>query len=276
MTVHEIMRFIDFRRASRNARLNMRYSQLGRSSGGIAMTAEYDGRKDHNRLLSALTPSDFALLAPHLKSSHLKQGVVLQESGDPIAQVYFPYSGMISLLAVMAAGNGVETATIGREGAVGVMVGFGGRSATGRAVIQLEGVFATIDMGPFERALGQSAPMRSLFARYNDAQITLVYQVAGCNALHQVSARLCRWLLQTRDRGDSDIISLTHEFLSEMLGVQRTTVTMLAKELQDVGLINYRRGRIEIVDRRRLEARACECYETARRKIDKVFSEPVL
>jgi CRP-like cAMP-binding protein len=178
---------------------------------------------------------------------------------------------MISLLAVMEAGNGVETATIGREGVVGVMVGFGGRSATGRAVIQLEGTIASIDAAFFERAIAQSASMRNLFARYNDAQITLVYQLAGCNALHQVSARLCRWLLQTRDRSDDDVISLTHEFLSEMLGVQRTTVTMLAKELQDFALINYRRGRIEIIDRRRLEARACECYETARCKIDKVF-----
>jgi CRP-like cAMP-binding protein len=236
------------------------------------MSEEHTGPNGHNRLLSALNTADFALLAPHLKSSHLKQGVVLQEADDRIEQVYFPYSGMISLLAVMEAGNGVETATIGREGAVGVMVGFGGRNAAGRAIIQLEGTFAAIDVTPFERAIGQSVSIRNLFARYNDAQITLLYQVAGCNALHQVSARLCRWLLQTHDRGDGDVISLTHELLSEMLGVQRTTVTMLAKELQDLGLIDYRRGRIEIVDRRRLEARACECYETARRKIDKVFS----
>jgi CRP-like cAMP-binding protein len=252
----------------------MRYSRLGRSSqGNRTMTAEHEGSNDHNRLLSALAAADLALLSPNIKFSHLKQGIVLQEAGDPIAQVYFPHSGMISLLAVMEAGNGVETATIGREGAVGVMAGFGSRSATGRAVVQLEGVFASVDITHFERTIGRSASMRNLFARYNDAQIMLVYQVAGCNALHQVSARLCRWLLQTHDRGDSDVISLTHEFLSEMLGVQRTTVTMLAKELQDLGLINYRRGRIEIVDRRRLEAKACECYETARRKIDKVFAE---
>jgi CRP-like cAMP-binding protein len=115
--------------------------------------------------------------------------------------------------------------------------------------------------------------MRDLISRYNDAQITLVYQVAGCNALHQVIARLCRWLLQTRDRSDSDIIPLTHEFLSEMLGVQRTTVTMLARELQSLGLVIYRRGRIEIKDRSGLEKKACECYETGRRKIEGVFSE---
>jgi CRP-like cAMP-binding protein len=156
------------------------------------------------------------------------------------------------------------------------MAGLVGRSsATGCAVVQLEGVFAHIAAAPFQNALSQSREMRDLISRYNDAQITLVYQVARCNALHQVIARLCRWLLQTRDRSDSDILilPLTHEVLSEMLGVQRTTVTMLARELQSLGLVIYRRGRIEIKDRPGLEKRACECYETGRRNIDGVFSE---
>jgi CRP-like cAMP-binding protein len=226
-----------------------------------------------NRLLAALAPADLALLSPHLKNTNHTLGAVLQEAGDPIELVYFPLSGMISLLAVMEAGNGVETATVGREGAVGIMAGLGGRSATGRAVVQLEGVFAQMAVAPLQAAMGQSAALRDLIARYSDAQVTLVYQVAGCNALHQVTTRLCRWVLQTRDRADSDVMPLTHEFLSEMLGVQRTTVTMLARELQELGLINYRRGRIEIVDRAKLEGMACECYQTARRKIDAVFSE---
>jgi CRP-like cAMP-binding protein len=238
------------------------------------MTAHFAGLNGGNRLLASLGPADLALLSPHLKDSQLQQGMVLQEAGDPTEQVYFPNSGMISLLAVMEAGNGVETATIGREGAVGVMAGLVGRSsATGRAVVQLEGVFSHIARAPFRNALGKSPEMRALISRYNDAQITLVYQVAGCNALHQVIARLCRWLLQTRDRSDSDILPLTHEFLSEMLGVQRTTVTMLARELQSLGLVIYRRGRIEIKDRPGLEKKACECYETGRRKIEGVFSE---
>lgn len=237
------------------------------------MTSPSAGLNGHNRLLAALSPADFTLLSPHLKDSHLKQGLVLQEAGDPIERIYFPKSGMISLLAVMEAGNGVETATIGREGAVGIMAGLAGRSdATGRAVVQLEGVFSYIAAAPFQSALAQSSEMRDLISRYNDVQITLVYQVAGCNALHQVIARLCRWLLQTRDRSDSDILPLTHEFLSEMLGVQRTTVTMLARELQTLGLVTYKRGRIEITNRPGLQKKACECYETGRRKIDDVFS----
>jgi CRP-like cAMP-binding protein len=237
------------------------------------MNIVHAGLNGRNRLLAALAPTDLAPLSPHLKNHQLKQGDVIQEAGDPIKLVYFPLSGMISLLAVMEAGSGVETATVGREGVVGVMAGLGGRHATGRAVVQLEGVFSQIAVAQFQAAMNQSPALRDLIARYNDAQITLVYQVAGCNALHQATTRLCRWLLQTRDRNDSDVIPLTHEFLSEMLGVQRTTVTMLARELQELGVITYRRGRIEIADRERLEEMACECYQTARRKIDAVFAD---
>ena len=239
------------------------------------MTAQSEaGSHGQNRLLSALQPADFAILAPNLKDGRFKQGAVLQEAGESINLVYFPKNGMISLLAVMEGGNAIETATVGREGAVGVMAGlWGGSRATGRAVVQLEGDYSSVSATQFRDAVVQSRGIRDLMSRYNDTQITLVYQVAGCNALHQASARLCRWLLQTRDRSESDTLSLTHEFLSEMLGVQRTTVTILARELQTLGLINYRRGRIEIRERRGLERRACECYETARRRIESVFSE---
>ncbi len=225
-----------------------------------------------NRLLAALSPADFALLASHLSDVRYKQGTLLQEAGEPIKIVYFPQTGMISLLAVMQAGNGVETATVGREGAVGIMVGLGGRTAVGRAVMQVAGISSQIAASRFLEASNASAGIRELIARYYDTQMTLVHQSAGCNALHHVTARLCRWLLQTRDRSDSDILSLTQEFLSEMLGVQRTTVTALARTLQDLGLIRYRRGKIEIIDRLSLESRACECYQVVRRKTEEVFS----
>jgi CRP-like cAMP-binding protein len=203
------------------------------------------------------------------------QGFVLQEPDDPIEQVWFPQSGMISLLAVMESGQAVETATIGREGGVGILAGLGGQRATGRAVIQLEGSFSQIPVGAFRNVMGQSAPMRNLISHYNDAQIALIAQVAGCNALHKLPARLCRWLLQTRDRNDGEVLTLTQEFLSEMLGVQRTTVTVVCRELQDLGLINYRRGKIEIASRAGLEQKACECYAFGRRKIDGVYAQNV-
>ncbi|MDR3461285.1 MAG: Crp/Fnr family transcriptional regulator [Beijerinckiaceae bacterium] len=225
-----------------------------------------------NRLLAALQPSDYSLLAPHLKVTRLKQGTVLQESGDPIRQVYFPESGMVSVLAVMQAGNGIEIATIGREGAVGYMAALGSRHAAGRAVVQVDADASQISASNFRSAFDQSPGIRDLILRYNDVQMALVQQSAGCNALHHVEKRLCRWLLQTRDRCDSDILPLTHELLSEMLGVQRTTVTVVARALQTQGLVRYRRGQVEIIDRHGLEKKACECYEVVRGKSEEVFS----
>jgi CRP-like cAMP-binding protein len=225
-----------------------------------------------NRLLAALQPQDLALLAPHFKDLHFKQDVVLQEAGEPIAHIYFPQSGMISVLAAMQEGAMVETATVGREGAVGITAGLGGHRAAGRAVVQIEGLSSQISVAPFRAAVEQSDGIRALIWRYNDTQMALIQQSAGCNALHHAEKRLCRWLLQTRDRSDSDVLPLTHEFLSQMLGVQRTSVTLIARKLQAEGLIRYRRGRVEIIDRAGLERKACECYAVTRRKSEDVFS----
>jgi CRP-like cAMP-binding protein len=154
------------------------------------------------------------------------------------------------------------------------MAGLGGRRAAGRAVVQVEGRSSQISVSAFRAAIEESSGIRDLIVRYNDTQMALIQQTAGCNALHQAEKRLCRWLLQTRDRSDSDVLSLTHEFISDMLGVQRTSVTLIARELQTEGLIRYRRGRVEIVDRDGLEKKACECYAVTRRKNEDVFSQP--
>jgi CRP-like cAMP-binding protein len=222
--------------------------------------------------LSTLLLPDFTLLSPHLRDRDFKQGTILQEAGDAVEQVYFPQSGMISMLAVMQDGNGIEAATIGREGAVGIMAALGSRTAPARAVVQVEGRTSQISVPRFRTALEESAGIRDLVVRYNDSQMALILQSTGCNALHDVERRLCRWLLQTRDRCESDVIPLTHEFVSEMLGVQRSTVTLIARELQSKGLIRYRRGRIEIVAREGLEKKACECYDASRRTNEGVFS----
>ncbi|HEX3496643.1 MAG TPA: Crp/Fnr family transcriptional regulator [Methylocella sp.] len=235
------------------------------------MSTRHASPQAHNLLFSSLLPKDLALLVPHFKDVVVEQGVMLQEAGDPIELVYFPQSGMISLLAVMRAGNGIETATIGREGAVGALSGLGARIAVGRAVQQIAGVSSRIAVSRFSDAVNESPGIRDLIIRYSDIQMSLVHQSAGCNALHPVAARLCRWLLQTRDRSDSDRLALTQEFLSEMLGVHRTTVTVLARELHALGLIDYRRGRIEIINRSGLEKKACECYATVRRKTDEFY-----
>jgi CRP-like cAMP-binding protein len=223
--------------------------------------------------LAALPQADFSLLAPNLKNISLVLGDVLQEAGESIKQVYFPENGMISLLAVMQNGTSVETATIGREGAAGASSGMGSRTSAHRSVVQIEGEASRIGAGPFRIAVNESASLRDLVARYTDHLMMMVQQSAGCNALHTLETRLCRWLLQTRDRNDSDVLPLTQEFLSQMLGVRRTTLTLIASNLQKAGMIRYRRGKIEILDRGAMETQACECYAVIRRRGEEIFSQ---
>jgi CRP-like cAMP-binding protein len=222
-----------------------------------------------NRLLDSLSAADAALVAPHIKPFDMVQGTLLQEQGEQINYVYFPISGMISLLAVMRQGNSVETATVGREGAVGAMSGFGPRHAFTRGVVQVDGMALRITAARFQEAMRKSAALREVVVRFNEGLLAQVQQTAACNALHEVDERLCRWLLQTQDRAGGNHIALTHEFLSQMLAVRRTTVTLVARSLQKAGAIKYRRGKIEIVDRRKLEKRACECYEVVSQEIEK-------
>jgi CRP-like cAMP-binding protein len=223
-----------------------------------------------NLLLAGLPAKDLTLLTPHLKDVALEQGMILQEQGERIDQVYFPHDGIVSLLAVMQQGNAIEIATIGYEGAVGSLAGFGPRRSQTRAVVQVAGAASRIAAARFRKAAQDSEAVCQIVVRYGEMLLMQVQQTAACNALHDVEARLSRWLLQARDRLESNTIGLTHEFLSQMLGVRRTTVTVVAHMLQQAGLIRYHRGKIEIVDRRGLEARACECYEAIRRQIDQV------
>ncbi|HEY7457526.1 MAG TPA: Crp/Fnr family transcriptional regulator [Xanthobacteraceae bacterium] len=208
------------------------------------------------------------LLEPHLKEVELEQGAILQEQGELIERIYFPHSGMVSLLAVMQQGNAVETATIGREGAVGAMSGLGPRHAFTRALVQMSGSASQIMTAKFQAVVAKSAAIRDIVVRHNEVLLAQVQQSAACNALHEAEARFCRWLLQSRDRSDSDVVPITQEFVAQMLGVRRTTVTLVAQSLQDAGLLRYRRGQIEILDRDTLEARACECYGVVRRAIE--------
>ena len=226
-----------------------------------------------NLLLGALPAPDMALLKPHMRDVALTQGTVLQEQGERIDQVYFPHAGIVSLLVVMQHGTAVETATIGREGAIGSLAGLGIRHSHTRAVVQVAGTASRITASQFRAAANKSEAIREVIVSYAETLLIQVQQSAACNALHDVESRLSRWLLQARDRVDGDTIQLTHEFLSQMLGVRRTTVTVVATELQRAGLIRYQRGHIQIVDRPGLEARACECYAAVRRRIARVVPE---
>ena len=224
-----------------------------------------DGHR-RNRLLASMTAGDYALLEPKLELTNFKQGAVIQEVGEPIDKVYFPQSGMISLLVLTQEGGAIESGTIGYEGAVGLHRGFGNRLAFTRAVIQIAGVMSQISGEAFEHATSSGERIKEIISKYTEVLWVEAQQIAACNAVHDAEARLARWLLQTQDRllPKTPTIDLTQEFLAQMLGTRRTTVTLVARALQEAGLIRYRRGKIEILDRAGLEEAACECYRVIR------------
>jgi CRP-like cAMP-binding protein len=224
-----------------------------------------------NRFLAILPPHDFSPLAPHLRTVTLKRGVMLHEAAAEIERVYFPHSGMVSLVTIMQSGTTVETATIGRAGVIGANTGFGAKQGVARAIVQLPGTAAWLSVSRFQAAANQSPAIRDLLVRYNDVLLTQVQQSVACNALHTIEARLCRWLLQAQDCMDGNALPLTQEFLGQILGVRRTSVTIAAQLLQSAGLIQYRRGLIQIVDRPQLLELSCECYAVVRRHTDKIF-----
>jgi CRP-like cAMP-binding protein len=226
-----------------------------------------NGRSDfhtRNRLLAALPTPDYSLLHAHLKEVALEQGHVLQDQGQRIQYVYFPLSGMISLLSVMRDGKAVETTAFGRDGTVGASYGLGASHSYTRAVVQIEGRAARIAAPQFQKMVKESERLRELIVRYKELRLAQAQQSVACNALHGAEARLSRWLLQTSDIVGGNVVPLTQEYLSQMLGVRRTTVTAIARTLQRTGLIDYTRGRIEITDRDKLKKFSCECYEVLR------------
>jgi CRP-like cAMP-binding protein len=228
-------------------------------------------RGQFNRFLAILPPHDFSLLAPHLRTVTLERGVMLHEAAGEIERVYFPHCGMVSLVAVMQSGADVETATIGRAGVIGASAGLGAKQSVGRAIVQLPGTGAWLSACQFHAAANRSQAIRDLIVHYSGMLLAQVQQSVACNVLHSMEARLCRWLLQAHDCMDGNAIPLTQEFLGQMLGVRRTTVTIAAQLLQSGGLIRYRRGHIQILDRPALEELSCECYAIVRGYTDKIF-----
>jgi CRP-like cAMP-binding protein len=239
---------------------------------GIPAVAPRIETSRSNRFLVALPPDDYARLTPHLRPLTLERGTVLHDSGDQIEQVYFPHTGMVSLVAIMRSGATIETMTVGSGGVVGHAAALGGRHAVGRAIVQLPGSASRIAATRFHAAAQESRAIHELVLQYNDLLLAQVQQSVGCNALHGLEARLCRWLLQAHDCVGGSEVPLTQEFLGQMLGVRRTSVTIAARLLQSAGMISYRRGHIHILDRCALEDAACECYATIRQQTDKAFA----
>ncbi|MFN4176579.1 Crp/Fnr family transcriptional regulator [Phenylobacterium sp.] len=224
-----------------------------------------------NRLLEALPFEDYALLSPHLTHVELERGRLLYDPGDRIDTVYFPHDGVISLMTLMDNGAAIESATIGPEGALGLMAAVAPRQSLSRAIVQTPLRAGRIGAERLHEAWEKSARLRDLVDKHTEALFGHAIQSVACNALHSVEARFCRWLLTCHDRISSDTMALTQEFLADMLGVQRTTVTAVARSLQEKGLIRYRRGVVDILDRAGLEALTCECYGVIRRTYQRLL-----
>jgi CRP-like cAMP-binding protein len=215
-----------------------------------------------NKLLAGLPREQLDVLSPHFSTVVLAQGVVLLQPGEEFDRVYFPHSGMLSLLVTLRDGKAIETATVGCEGVVGAMAGLGLYKSSVRVTVQLPLSMTTIAASQFRKAVDGNHAVRDLCIRYNEILLVQARVTAACNAVHPIEARFCRWLLQSADRAESDTVPLTQEFLAEMLGVRRTSVTDVASHIQKFGAIIYSRGVIRIVDRPALERLACECYRT--------------
>ncbi|MET0339055.1 MAG: Crp/Fnr family transcriptional regulator [Caulobacter sp.] len=196
---------------------------------------------------------------------------MLYDPGDPVETVYFPHDCVISLMTLMTNGAAIESSTIGREGGLGLGTAFTPRISLSRAIVQVPGSASRIGVSQFQDVVKRSNALQTLIHKHSDALFGHAIQSVACNALHSVEARFCRWLLTCHDRIDVDTVSLTQEFLADMLGVQRTTVTAVAGALQAKGLIRYRRGIVDILDRPGLEAMTCECYGASRSLYEKLL-----
>jgi CRP-like cAMP-binding protein len=226
-----------------------------------------------NHFLSSLAPADLAALRPHLSAIDLVRNQTLAEAGEPVAQVILPLNAVISVVTLMRDGRSVESRTIGKESGYGLLHALGSRLSHEHVTCQIGGPVLRITTDALSAAADRSMSLvRSIVVH---AQATLVQsgQQAACNALHGVDARLCRWLLLTQDRLQSDVLPLTQEHLSIMLGVQRTTVTAAALTLQSRCFIAYTRGKIRVLDREGLIGCACECYSAAEDSAARILAD---
>jgi CRP-like cAMP-binding protein len=249
---------------------------LDRTNGFIPGT-EANGRRSwsmsplsnwpRNRLLLALPSRDLKQLSTDLEHIRCQREQVLMDADSPLEHVFFPDSGVVSVMAVYSEGGTIEMATIGREGCTGVQAVFGAKSSSARFFVQIPGNAAKMSRRAFTRAMESIPSFRSLMYGYVQAFLEQVMVSVACNGAHSLSERLARWLLMMRDRSDGDELPITQTLLAEMLGVQRPTITNAARELERAGLIERGRRQITILDRRALTKTSCECYQLVRGRV---------
>jgi CRP-like cAMP-binding protein len=217
-----------------------------------------------NLFLSLLNAKDAALLQPHLSPVELKQHAVLFETGDVISTVYFPTTAIVSLVVPLKSDTAVEAAMFGHDGVVSGASALDGRIALNRGIVQLTGGAVKCPASAFKRVALDSKDLLSLLFAHEQTVAAQSQQTAACNASHQVEARLARWLMRARDLSGSDTLDFTQEFLSQMLGSQRATVSIVAHTLQQAGILKYSRGKIAILNPDALHEATCECYDTVK------------
>jgi CRP-like cAMP-binding protein len=225
-------------------------------------TLSSDLTQRSNHLLASLSESEYREIAPDLYPVHLHRKVVVGERDMPATNVYFPCGGVLSVLAFMQSGAAVEVGTIGKEGFFGLELLVGGNEWTETTVCQVEGPSLRMPVAAFRAAIAGDTPLRRITQRYLMAYVALVSQSVACNRLHNVEERFARWVLMTHDRVDGDEFFLTQDFIADMLGVHRPSVSLVAGAFQQAGFIKYSRGAMTILNREGLEEASCECYST--------------
>jgi CRP-like cAMP-binding protein len=232
--------------------------------------------RSYNHFLSSLSEDDFELLRPHLRETQMVHQTTLVKTDEVMNRAYFPFSGVISLVIALVGGEMVEVAMIGRDSVLGASAALDGRTSLNEAIVQIPGNAATLDISLLSRAASDSASLRAMLSHHAEFVYAQAQQAAACNASHTLNARLARWLLRVKDLTGSNTMPLTQEFLSQMLGVQRSSVSLTANTLQEAGLISYRRGHIEIKNLVGLIESSCECYDTLRRRGRNLLGFPSL
>ena len=225
-----------------------------------------------NRILNSLPQNIFAAIEPHLTHADLVFGAVVAETGLPVDRVYFPHTGVISLVVEMTVGDMIETAMVGRDGAANATSALDGKVALHRGIVQVAGDASTVTSDALQSLADDFKPLRGILIRHEQVLFAQAQQSAGCNASHTVEARMCRWLLRIRDLTGSDSMPLTQEFLAQMLGVRRSSVSVVAGTLQKAGFIKYSRGHIRLLDIEQIEAGACECYQTVKGHYERLLA----
>jgi CRP-like cAMP-binding protein len=224
-----------------------------------------------NHLLAALSAETYNRLIPHLELILLPLGKVLCESGDTLRYVYFPTDAIVSLLYVMENGASAEISVVGNEGIIGIALFMGGESTTSRAIVQSEGHVYRLKSHYLKEEFNQHGDLMQLMLRYTQALLTQMAQTAVCNRHHSIDQQLCRWLLLSLERLPDNKLIMTQELIANMLGVRREGVTDAAGKLQKLGVIEYSRGHITVIDRPKLEELCCECYAVVKTETDRLL-----